>query len=61
MSKFRKLENLEAKIIVRKWSQIFHSICIKEKLVPKYTNIYYNNTILKLLIFLLLTSTLRIF
>ena len=37
MIKFRKLENLENKIINRKWSQIFNNICIKENLVPKYT------------------------
>ena len=38
MTKFRKLENLETKIIIRKWSQIFNNICITENLVPKYTN-----------------------
>ena len=34
MTKFRKLENLEAKIINRKWSQIFNNILIKEKNIP---------------------------
>ena len=33
MTKFRKIENLETKIIIRKRSQIFNNICIKEYLL----------------------------
>ena len=47
MTKFRKLENLETKIIIRKWSQIFNNICITENLVPKYTNIRYHDPALE--------------
>ena len=45
MIKFRKLENLENKIISRKWSQIFNNVCIKENLVPKYTKIIFKCTL----------------
>ena len=38
-SKIRKLENLKTKLINNSWSKIFNEVCLKEKLMPNYTNI----------------------
>ena len=39
-SLFRKLENLEKKKINTQLHREFNQICLKENLLPKYTNIY---------------------
>ena len=35
---FRKLENLEKKIINNNWSSVFNKTCLKNNLLPKYVN-----------------------
>ena len=39
-SKFRKLENNSKKLITSKWSIVFNETCLKENLLPIYSNIY---------------------
>ena len=36
----RNLEKISNKIIKTKCSQLFNSTCLKEDILPKYTNIY---------------------
>ena len=35
---FRKLENIDKKIINNKWSNLFNKICLKNNMLPKYVN-----------------------
>ena len=37
-SKFRKLENNSKKLILSKWSIVFNETCLKENLLPIYSN-----------------------
>ena len=38
-AKYRKLENIEKKLINTKWSIIFNNVCLKENIMPNYTKI----------------------
>ena len=35
----RKMENIQRKMIKCKWSLVFNNTCIKENLLPTYTNL----------------------
>ena len=37
---FRKLENIEKKLIATKWSITFNNVCIKENIMPDYVYTY---------------------
>ena len=39
---FRKLENIEKKLIATKWSITFDNVCLNENIMPTYTTIYIN-------------------
>ena len=39
--KYRNLENLNKKLIKKKWSVVFNTTCLNNKILPKYTNTNY--------------------
>ena len=42
-SNFRKLENSYKKHIMSKWSIVFNETCLKENLLPKYSNLLFKD------------------
>ena len=40
-SEVRKLENAKTKIVNNLWSRTFNEICLKENMMPNYTNLKY--------------------
>ena len=39
--KYRNFENLSKKLIKKKWSVVFNTTCLNNKILPKYTNCMY--------------------
>ena len=37
---YRRYESISKKLIKCKWSKTFNGICLKENILPTYTNIY---------------------
>ena len=42
--KYRCLENLNKKLIKKKWSVVFNTTCLNNRILPKYTNYIYIGT-----------------